>query len=612
MIRQFTFIFFLVCWSANLSFAQQQKATYKLYSYTEFFELIKQEKDTIFTLNDAVIQFNEETDERFRFAINPLTDSILTPSEQIVIDKSINLNNVHFSSTGWRYPEKYEDIGSICNVHFKRDVTIHNTTSLNINNCKFDGLFESRNNEVCSLDLEELRQFLNSIQIAISRSQFTDFFLDKNCQEGAQALKIYTQINKNTFNSKKRGFALYLVNNGSIALRENNINVVGTIYMILSRQSNISIIDNKFKANFFPFLILRKEGSLNFQGNSFSSYVNFNIDKLDPQDYIQWSEIKNYFVSSIGFSDYFSNDEKYKRISINSLDTLEREQVIHKYLDSVRYYNKSAFTKDMASKGLFYDHYRSKYETETANEVYMEMKDMETRRLGVLYSQNPSFKTYFKWKVNQFLKVFSDYGTEPSKAIVFSMYVILAFALIYLFFPNSWDSHGKNRIVDRYSFFFKYMKKDAGIHEVYLEEKSQELMAYDEFKNLIATSKKSVPKFFSATAFPIYKWAISGTKLSASLLSRIDIMRGTWEEMPPAKKAWKSFLLVSAFLIAIAFDLLIKMLNALMLSINTFTTLGFGEIPIKGLPRYLAIIQGFIGWFMLTIFSVSLISQLLN
>ena len=37
-----------------------------------------------------------------------------------------------------------------------------------------------------------------------------------------------------------------------------------------------------------------------------------------------------------------------------------------------------------------------------------------------------------------------------------------------------------------------------------------------------------------------------------------------------------------------------------------------GEIHIKGLPRYLAIIQGFIGWFMLTIFSVSLISQLLN
>ena len=49
-----------------------------------------------------------------------------------------------------------------------------------------------------------------------------------------------------------------------------------------------------------------------------------------------------------------------------------------------------------------------------------------------------------------------------------------------------------------------------------------------------------------------------------------------------------------------------------MLSVNAFTTLGFGEIPIKGVPRYLAIIEGFIGWFMLTIFSVALISQLLN
>ena len=89
-------------------------------------------------------------------------------------------------------------------------------------------------------------------------------------------------------------------------------------------------------------------------------------------------------------------------------------------------------------------------------------------------------------------------------------------------------------------------------------------------------------------------------------------MKGSWQELPKSKRIWKSVLLVGAFLIAILYDIFIKMLNALMLSINTFTTLGFGEIPIKGLPRYLAIIQGFIGWFMLTIFSVSLISQLLN
>ena len=59
-------------------------------------------------------------------------------------------------------------------------------------------------------------------------------------------------------------------------------------------------------------------------------------------------------------------------------------------------------------------------------------------------------------------------------------------------------------------------------------------------------------------------------------------------------------------------SLFIKVLNAIMLSVNSFTTLGFGEIPTRGIGRYAAIIEGFIGWFLLTLFSVSLITQLLQ
>jgi hypothetical protein len=60
------------------------------------------------------------------------------------------------------------------------------------------------------------------------------------------------------------------------------------------------------------------------------------------------------------------------------------------------------------------------------------------------------------------------------------------------------------------------------------------------------------------------------------------------------------------------FSFLKRCLNALMLSINAFTTLGFGTIPAKGLTRYLLIIQGFVGWILLTIFSATLISQFLQ
>ena len=114
------------------------------------------------------------------------------------------------------------------------------------------------------------------------------------------------------------------------------------------------------------------------------------------------------------------------------------------------------------------------------------------------------------------------------------------------------------------------------------------------------------------TALPIYKWAVSGTRISVSLLRRIDILKGNWQELPTKKRWWKSLLLMGVFSAVLVFDVFVKALNALMLSRNTFTALGFGEIPIEGLPRYLAIIQGFIGWFMLTIFSVSLITQLLK
>lgn len=53
----------------------------------------------------------------------------------------------------------------------------------------------------------------------------------------------------------------------------------------------------------------------------------------------------------------------------------------------------------------------------------------------------------------------------------------------------------------------------------------------------------------------------------------------------------------------------ISLTNAITLSLNAFTTLGFGNIPTHGLARYICIVQGFIGWFLLSIFTVALINQ---
>ena len=56
---------------------------------------------------------------------------------------------------------------------------------------------------------------------------------------------------------------------------------------------------------------------------------------------------------------------------------------------------------------------------------------------------------------------------------------------------------------------------------------------------------------------------------------------------------------------------MVSVLNAFTLSLNAFITLGFGEIPTRGAARYVTILQGFIGWFLLSIFTAALINQAL-
>ena len=64
-------------------------------------------------------------------------------------------------------------------------------------------------------------------------------------------------------------------------------------------------------------------------------------------------------------------------------------------------------------------------------------------------------------------------------------------------------------------------------------------------------------------------------------------------------------------LIVITGTILLGLVNAMTLSINSFVTLGFGSIPSSGVSRYMCIVEGFVGWFLLSIFTVALINQVL-
>jgi len=597
------FFLFVVLFSIS-SFAQE--TTYKEYSYTEFFQLIEKEKDTVFKLKDALIKYNPKTDERFVMNganVYEAKDSNYVYKNDLIITKSLDLDNVQFLTTDFRTEEGRSKGGVLLDIHFKNNVILNNTSTLFIRYCRFDKTFDLET-KFCNINSYIDDIFDSGIEVAFSN--FSDFHHRTFCTEGLNKLTV--AYRENSFKSLSDTDRFFLSNSDVSGFYFTGNRIVNQgIYIGIFNAEFSLVTTNTFESEYIQ-KNLNSIHNFRWFDNTYSSTVFITQNPFSSNDIIGLEQFKNGISEYSGLMNYSLNATKRYPVHLKT----NRKEVITKYLDSTRFHDQKAFSEEMSLKGQFYSYYKSRYNTEIANKVYIDLKDFETKRLKVIHDKNPGFRSYFKWKVNQFLKLFSDYGTEPSKAIVVSVYVIFFFALIYLFFPNTWDSHGRKRIMDRYAFFFTYMNKKSGIHEVYLENQKPELLEFNEFKTLVDKQGKSVPKFFTATALPLYKWAISGTKFSASVLKRIDIMKGTWNELPQNKRVWKSILLVGAFLIAITYDLFIKILNALMLSINTFTTLGFGEIPIKGLPRYLAIIQGFIGWFMLTIFSVSLISQLLN
>ena len=594
----------------------QVEIEFKEFSYSEFFQMVEDSKDSVFIYQNAVITFNPETDSAF---INDMNDGLGTYSiqknaPQRTIKAEVRLINVHFLEQKEGQSNLISN-GVIQHFVFEKKISLRHCGEITFNQCTFKAGIDAVANGPGLQHAYKSFPNMGGIRIVNStiydQSRFFPSFLQgDNISSYIIVLTnniFYLDNKENLAHGPTFGRDIFIYGRGTFltVFEGNHLYGKGRIFFVTENNQVTHFSNNQLDSAIAEIRIadLVVNNELNITNNSFGPFVQLTIQELSAKHRVGWGQFADKLISDQDFAMY---GRKFENITFND------EKLLAPYYDSIRVVDQEVYQGENAIRGIFFNHYSATFDHENKNAVYVEIKNLETERLKYLYHTNPTFDNFFTLQINRFLKVFSLYGTRPARAIIFSVYVILAFALIYLFFPNSWDKYGKNRIMNRYRFFTKYMNQDAGIHDVYLEEQQKELLEAEDFKAYMLQAEKYIPGFFIATAIPLYKWAISGTRLSAFLLKRVDIMRGTWQGLPTHKRFWKSVLLIGAFIISVLYDLLIKILNAIMLSINTFTTLGFGEIPIKGLPRYLAIIQGFIGWFMLTIFSVSLISQLLN
>jgi len=272
----------------------------------------------------------------------------------------------------------------------------------------------------------------------------------------------------------------------------------------------------------------------------------------------------------------------------------------------------NSFNELNSSYRKFFSMYKTQGDIESANACYIQMKDMETRKNCYLYQQNQNIHTWFNWRFNQFLKYFSKYGTNPIQSLIFSMWTILIFAGVYFFFYSNWDGINRAFLIKKHRTLMQYFRSEQRLEDFYTENYIEDLKSFDEYKKEIKESKNHIPLFVFLLGKPLYLFSVIKYKVVSFIYRRTEILQGRWTDLKPMRKILVGITVFVSVIIYLIYLCIIRALNATTLSVNSFSTLGFGTIPVKGASRYITILEGFLGWFLLSIFSVSLISQMIQ
>jgi hypothetical protein len=248
-----------------------------------------------------------------------------------------------------------------------------------------------------------------------------------------------------------------------------------------------------------------------------------------------------------------------------------------------------------------------------SHKLTLKLKDIQSNVKMYEYYDSPNIERWFNWKGSIFLKWYSDYGTNPFKALSYCFWAMLYFAMFYFFFYSDWDKIDRSFLIKRFNSVMDYFTTEKRIEDFYSSTHDKEMTTFTEFKNTLDKNKVHMPSMLASLAKPIYQISLLRYRLLNFSYKKAEFMAGRkWVDLKKKDRYWigtLTFFLTISYIIYLIF---IRALNSIALSVNAFSTLGFGQIPVKGFTKYIAIIEGFIGWFMLSVFIVSLLSQMMS
>lgn len=445
---------------------------------------------------------------------------------------------------------------------------------------------------------------------------------------GSDSLK-RLQINKCLFESKAIiGTTLkeFSIENSKFIVDSSNFNTrhAGkTEYQLCLnniKTEEINLVDCHFSNENFPNVFsidfggteIEKLTILNTQTNA----ISFGDTKVENAILIDSLSVSDYInVRNFDFPETNTNIPWYnlggEKLAI--FDVARSEQIIpyqaktEKQLMNTLYYNDliSAYNK-------FNTLYHDRGDLRSANRSYVEIKTLETRMQKHLLANDWDFNVYLNYKLNVFLSFFSDFATNPGKSLIQSLWVLLAFTVLYMISFSEWDGMNYSYYLLQYRLFSAYITTDSSINEVYGKRKNPHRNLMKKIRKKYNLSGKEIPRTLKFFGKPLHFLGKFRYEVVPNLLRLFNFQGKSWESLQPSEKVYSTFLII---LIMISFGIyvvVVKFINAFILSLNSFVVIGFGMLPEKGLAMYLSIIEGIIGWFLLTIFTITLLSQVLQ
>ncbi|OYT17855.1 MAG: hypothetical protein B7C24_00295 [Bacteroidetes bacterium 4572_77] len=276
--------------------------------------------------------------------------------------------------------------------------------------------------------------------------------------------------------------------------------------------------------------------------------------------------------------------------------------------------NNLLYNDLMSSYNKFNELYHNRGDIVSANASYVEIKDIETRKQAYVQNLNPTINNLINYKLNVFLRFFSDYATNPGKSLTQSLIIILIFTFLYMISFSRWDGINYLYLLNQYNRFAQYIIGDDKIETIFGQEEEQLEDEVNTLKKKYIDSGKDIPRILYIFGGPLHFLGKFRSNILAGLIRFFNFQPQKWKDLKGFKKTGAGFLILFIALLFLLYVFLVKFLNSFVLSINSFVVIGFGGLPEEdnSIAMYLSIIEAIIGWFLLTIFTITLLSQVLQ